>query len=35
MFVCIGTIFCNMDLQSQTPWLIYLATKTQTLRADQ
>ena len=37
MFVCIGAVFCNMNLQSliQTPWLKYLATKTQTLRADQ
>lgn len=37
MFVCIGTVFRNMNLQSlsQTPWLKCLATKTQTFRADQ
>lgn len=37
MFVCIGTVFCNMNLQSvsQTPWLKCVATKTQTLRAAQ
>lgn len=37
MFVCIGTVFCNMNLQSlsQNPWLKCVATKTQTLRADQ
>lgn len=37
MFVCIGTVFCNMNLQSlsQTPWFKCLTTKTQTLRADQ